>query len=159
MRRPIHTLALAFAFAALCASALAAGAATPSALTVALRESRRVVLRGVASTIVVGDPNVADVTLTDTHSIILIGRGYGTTQLMVTDAAGRTLLDSQVSVVAPDAGRVTFYRGLSASDYACGGGRCRPAGRGEAAGGGDSAASPGGGQANAPTVQPASPTP
>jgi hypothetical protein len=160
MRRPIHTLAL--ALAALCSSASASAAAAPGGLTVALHESRRIPLAGVASTVVVGDPNVADVAMSDTHSLILIGRGYGVTQLLVTDKAGHTLLQGQVSVVSPDVGRVTVYRGLAYSEFTCAGGRCHQIGAavsvaGAPGGGGSDASAP----APAPLgpVQPVSPSP
>jgi Flp pilus assembly secretin CpaC len=120
MRRPIQTLVL--AAVALCASAAAAAAA--GSMTVELNESRRITLPGPAANVIVGNTNVADVAMVDAHSVIVLGRGYGSTQLLITDHAGHTLLDSDVSVVSPDTGRVTLYRGAAASEYACAGRRC-----------------------------------
>lgn len=124
MRRLGFTLALAAAALA----AMAGAAAAASSLTIGLHDSRRVPVPGSIANVVVGDPNVADVVLTDAHSVILMGRGYGSTQLIITDHAGRTLLDSQVTVAAPDIGRVSVYRGgqngATTSEYGCIGGRC-----------------------------------
>lgn len=131
MRRPIKILAL----ACLVLGAAASAAAAAGNLTVELNGSRRVVLPGIAANVVVGDPQVADVTLTDAHSIILTGKGYGATQLIVTDHGGRTLLDGLVTVVSPNDGRVTVYRGVSATEMACGGMRCHAAVHGGGDGG------------------------
>jgi hypothetical protein len=120
MRRPIKTLVL----AALALGLSAAAAAAAGHMTIRLNENRRLVLHGSASTVVVGDPTVADVAMSDAHSVIVLGKGYGTTQLVVTDHAGHTLLAEDITVVEPDSGRVTFYRGVKESDYACDGGRC-----------------------------------
>jgi Flp pilus assembly secretin CpaC len=124
MRRPIQTLFV--AALALCASAGAALASRPGAMTVDLNESRRVTLAGAAATVVVGDPSVADVAMVDAHSVIVIGRGYGSTQLIVTDRKGHTLLASQVTVVSPNNGRVTLTRGLESTEFNCAGARCHP---------------------------------
>jgi Flp pilus assembly secretin CpaC len=129
MRRPIQTLVLACAvLGAGAAMAAAPAPGAPGAVSVALHESRRIMLPGVAATVTVGDPSVADVAVPDTHSLILIGRGFGVTELMVTDKAGRILLHDEVSVVSANDGRVTLYRGLAASEFACAGGRCQPIG-------------------------------
>lgn len=138
MRRPINSLCLA-AFA-LCMSAGAALAATGGGMTVALNESRRVALAGVVANVVVGDPSVADVAMADTHSVIVIGRGYGSTQLVVTAKGGRTLLATEVSVVSSNTGRVTLTRGLDATDFSCTGGRCHPTGPVRPSSGGSSGA-------------------
>ncbi len=114
MRRSIWTLTLAFA------TLLSAGQALAATITtVDLNQSRRVMLHGAAANVFVADPAVADVTMIDSHSVIVLGKGYGVTQVLVTDHAGHTLLDSVVAVVGSDAGRVTVYRGEAAQDYHC----------------------------------------
>jgi hypothetical protein len=149
MRRSIQTLILSLA-------ALGFMAVAANAMTVHVNESRRVALRGVAANIVVGDTSVADVALTDAHSVIVMGKGYGSTQLLVTDARGRTLLAGEVTVTAPDNGRVTLYRGLSSSEFACDGGRCHSINDGKAGsgGGGGFRSAPAGSSNNAPTIAP-----
>jgi hypothetical protein len=95
-----------------------------SGLTVEVNQSRRVVLGGAIANVIVGDPTVADVVMVDAHSVIVVGKGFGVTQVMVIDRAGHALLDSRVTVVAPNAGRVTVYRGAAGTDYSCAG-RCQ----------------------------------
>jgi Flp pilus assembly secretin CpaC len=107
---------LAVALAALSATA---AMAADGAMTVQLKESHRIVLSGPAANIVIGDPSVADVAMLDNHSVIVMGKGYGSTDILVLDRAGHTLLDSEVTVVAPNAGRVTVYRGASPTEFSC----------------------------------------
>jgi hypothetical protein len=118
MRRSIWMLSVAFA------TLLSAGVASAAGpLTVDLNGARRVPLRGAAANIFVADPAVADVTMIDNHSLIVLGKGYGVTTILVTDHAGHTLYDGAVAVLGSEAGRVTVYRGAVAQDYHCSG-RC-----------------------------------
>jgi hypothetical protein len=130
MRRSIWMLSMAFATLLDAGSAFAA-----SITTVDLNESRRVMLHGTAANIFVGDPAVADVAMIDTHSVIVLGKGFGVTQVLVTDHAGHTLLDSVVAVVGSDAGRVTVFRGEAVQDYHCSS-RCETMNGGGGGGGG-----------------------
>ena len=106
------------------AAATAGTAAVGGGLTVEVNQSRRVVLGGAISNVIVGDPSVADVVMVDAHSVIVVGKGYGATQVMVIDRSGQPLLDARVTVVAPNEGRVTVYRGAVGTDYSCAG-RCQ----------------------------------
>jgi hypothetical protein len=105
---------------AIAGSAVARG----SGMTVEVNQSHRVVLRGAVANVIVGDPAVADVVMIDAHSVIVVGKGYGSTQVMVIDPAGHALLDTRVTVTARNDGRVTVYRGAASTDYSCAG-RCQ----------------------------------
>ena len=104
---------------ALVALSATAAMAADGAMTVQLKESHRIVLSGPAANIVIGDPSVADVAMLDNRSVIVMGKGYGSTDILVLDRAGHTLLDSEVTVVAPNNGRVTVYRGASPTEFSC----------------------------------------
>jgi Pilus formation protein N terminal region len=78
-----------------------------------------VMLHGVVANVFVADPAVADVNMIDNHSVIVLGKGYGVTSILVTDQAGHTLYDGVVAVLGSEAGRVTVYRGGAAQDYHC----------------------------------------
>jgi hypothetical protein len=113
MRRPVWMLTLALT------TLLVAGQALAGGFSIELNQSRRVALHGTAANVFVADPAVADVTMIDSHSVIVLAKGYGVTQVLVTDHAGHVLMDSHVAVVGSDAGRVTVYRGETAMDYHC----------------------------------------
>jgi hypothetical protein len=121
MRRAGRTAILAILFASGAATAMAETGST----TVHINQSRRILLHGAAASVIVSDPAVADVTMIDAHSVILQGKGYGQTDVLVIDRAGRTLLDDRVLVTAPDSGMVTLHRGVNATDYTCAA-RCQP---------------------------------
>lgn len=122
MRRMIQGLLL--TALVLGAGAGAVASAQAGGISVGLNDVRRVPLRGSAATVMIGDSKIADVSMTDAHSLIITGRSYGTTGLLVTDNHGRTLLSGQVMVSEPDEGHVTVFRGVSTVHYACGG-RCQ----------------------------------
>ena len=121
---------------ALAALSATAAVAAGGGLTVALKHSRRIMLSAPAANVVVGDPAIADVAMVDSRSVVVIGKGYGSTDVLVLDHAGHTLLDARVKVVAPD-DQVTIHRGLALSDLSCDP-HCHPAtgGATDAAGGG-----------------------
>lgn len=119
MRRMIQGLLLTALVLGMGAGAVASAHA--GGISVGLNEVRRVPLRGSAATVMIGDTKIADVSMSDAHSLIITGRGFGTTGLLVTDDRGRTLLSGEVMVSAPDEGRVTVFHGVDTVQYACGG--------------------------------------
>ena len=108
-----------FALAALASAALAGPAAAIS-MTVPLDQSTRLNIAGSAYSVLVGNPAVADVTVVDSHTLYISGRGYGSTDIIVLDRDGRTLYSGDLVVGAADTGRVSVYRGASGrTDMAC----------------------------------------
>lgn len=103
--------------------AAAATAAQAQSLTVNLDQSTRLALSAPARDVVVSNPTVVDVAMLTPTSLVVLGKGYGITNLMVVDSAGRTILNREVVVGSSDANRVSFYRGPNVTNYACAG-RC-----------------------------------
>lgn len=110
----IRALSLAAALTLLTAAPLAA-----ETLTVAIDHSTRLSVAGSAASVVVGNPQVADVTVVDSHTVFVSGRGYGETDVVVLDGAGRTLYSGEVLVGGGNGGRVSIYRGSERTDMAC----------------------------------------
>lgn len=119
----MRRLSLAFAaFFSLCAAAAAHGAApTPAARTmsVAAGQAVTVALNGAAREIVVGDPQIADVSVVNDRTLVILGKRVGVTSLFAFDAQGRSLAGGQVLVTDVAADAVTVQRGATASSYAC----------------------------------------
>lgn len=88
-------------------------------LNVDIDQSARVQLRGQAGSVIVGNPNIADVTVVDASTLFIVGKGYGVTEIVVVDPVGRTVYQSQVVVSAGDTGRVRLWRGAEATEMAC----------------------------------------
>ena len=99
--------------------ALSTGPALADALTVPIDHSTRISVPGSAASVVVGNPQVADVTVVDSHTVFVSGRGYGETDIVVLDGAGRTVYSNEVMVGSPNNGRVSIYRGAARTDMAC----------------------------------------
>ncbi len=126
------------ALAVVCAFAPSARAET---VVVALDHSARLHVAGSAQSVVVGNPAVADVTVVDSHTIYVSGRGYGVTDVVVLDSNGHSLFAGEVQVTTPNTGRVTVWRGSDRTDMACAP-SCQASIRSAAAkGGGDASAS------------------
>lgn len=116
MARSMRTLFLGLALA------LTTGAAATAAvgnLTVSVNDNQRISLAGSAANVIVANPNVADVTMISSHSLLVIGHLAGRTHVMALDARGGVLLDAYVTVAPPDLGQVTVYRGPDSTYYAC----------------------------------------
>lgn len=98
-------------------------------MNVGVDQSERVQLRGAASSVIVGNPQIADVTVVDANTLFVIGKGYGVTEVVAVDALGRTLFQSQVVVsAAGGGGAVRVWRGAQVTEMACGQ-SCSPASR------------------------------
>jgi hypothetical protein len=73
-----------------------------------------------AATIVIGNPMIADATLQGGNILVLTGKGYGSTNLLVLDRGGRVILDRTVEVETPkSADLVVVYRGTKRESYSC----------------------------------------
>jgi hypothetical protein len=77
------------------------------------------------STLVVGNPLIADVTLNPGGVVIVTGKGYGVTNFMALDRGGAVLTEKQLEVKGPGGNVVTVYKGVNRESYNCAP-RCEP---------------------------------
>ena len=101
------------------ALALAPAAALAASLAVPLDQSALVTLSAPAHNIVLGNPSIADVSVSDGRHLVVTGKGKGVTNLIVTDAGGRTIFDRQIVVGAGSGDRVLLINGASLVRYSC----------------------------------------
>ena len=128
MTRTVRLVA-ALASAAVLA-APAAVTAQSASLNVEIDQATRVQLRAPAGSVIVGNPQIADVTVVDSNTLYITGKGYGVTEVVAVDAIGRTVFQSQVIVSeGAGSGRVRVWRGAQATEMACGA-SCSPSVRG-----------------------------
>lgn len=128
MTRTVRLVA-ALASAAVLA-APAAVTAQSASLNVEIDQATRVQLRAPAGSVIVGNPQIADVTVVDSNTLYITGKGYGVTEVVAVDAIGRTVFQSQVVVSeGAGSGRVRVWRGAQATEMACGA-SCSPSVRG-----------------------------
>ncbi len=96
----------------------AAGAASAAELSVGIDQSRMVRLTAPISTISVGNPAIADVSL-ENGIMFVLGKTFGQTNVLALDSKGDTVLDLEVSVTKSDSGSLTVYRGTRQVSYNC----------------------------------------
>ncbi|MDR6624027.1 pilus assembly protein N-terminal domain-containing protein [Caulobacter segnis] len=114
---------LSFIFAALLIAwnVDAAAQSRPFALPLTKGQAISLPLGAAARDVVVGDPEVADVSILSDRAVIVLGKNPGVTSLLIFGADGRPLTERQVVVSdGGAAGSVTVYRGAATSTYACG---------------------------------------
>jgi Flp pilus assembly secretin CpaC len=97
-----------------------AAVAQTNALNVEIDRSARVQLSGPASSVIVGNPAIADVTVVDANTLFIVGKGYGVTEVVAVDGLGRTLFQREIVVTGGSTGTVRVWRGAQATDMACG---------------------------------------
>lgn len=88
-------------------------------LTVSRNGMLRVSLPASASSVIVANPDIADVNVVDSHTVYVIGRGYGSSAVTVLDRGGRPIFEGQVMVTAGQHDSVTMYKGSKASVMVC----------------------------------------
>jgi hypothetical protein len=71
------------------------------------------------STIVIGNPLIADVSLQAGGLMVLTGKGYGVTNLIALDREGAVLSEFLIQVQAAADGVVVVYRGDARESYSC----------------------------------------
>ncbi|SDR17696.1 pilus assembly protein N-terminal domain-containing protein [Pseudovibrio sp. Tun.PSC04-5.I4] len=72
-----------------------------------------------AETIILGNPSIADVTIHDRVTIVITGKSYGTTNLIVLNADSEPVVEEQITVTAATAGYVAVQRNSSRFTYSC----------------------------------------
>jgi hypothetical protein len=93
--------------------------AAAAGMEVPMSETRPLNLAGSASDVLIGDAAIADVTVVDHHHLLVHGKAFGRTNLVVMDAAGRTVFSGAIIVGASDEDRVSVFRGAMQSEYSC----------------------------------------
>jgi len=72
-----------------------------------------------AATVIIGNPGVADVTIQDPQTLVLTGKSYGQTNVIVLDSRGEPVADTVVEVVQASADTLTVYQGQSRTSLSC----------------------------------------
>ena len=88
--------------------------------SVELNKTEVVYLPSNAGAVVIGNPDIADVSIHSANTIFVVGRGYGETNLVVLNSAGHKIMDADIQVVnnLPAHG-VRLYNGKERETYSC----------------------------------------
>jgi Pilus formation protein N terminal region len=103
-----------------CALFAAAALAQADTVSVNLDQARLLKLPGRVSTIVIGNPLIADATLQSGGILVVTGKGYGSTNLLALDRDGRIVMSKTVQVLGPASeDLVVVYKGVARESYSC----------------------------------------
>jgi len=111
--------ATALLLAATLAAPMPALAQDGAPISVNVNMARILRISAPAATVIVGNPGIADVTIQDPQTLILTGKSYGQTNLIVLDSRGEPVADTLVEVVQMSAGIMTVYQGQSRTTLSC----------------------------------------
>lgn len=114
--------ALAVAFIAAIAAwspAAADRSPSPDRLVVVLDEAQVMALPDRVATLIIGNPLIADVSIQAGNILVVTGKGYGVTNMLMLDRAGSVLLRKTIQVEGPRDSVVVVYRGVERESYSC----------------------------------------
>ena len=96
-----------------------AALAESAPVSVKVNMARILRINAPAATVIVGNPGIADVAIQDPQTLVLTGKSYGQTNLIVLDAQGNPIADTMLEVVQEQAGLVTVYLADKRTSLAC----------------------------------------
>ena len=88
-------------------------------IEVVMNQAKIVKLSRPADTIVIGNPLIADASVQDSTTVVLTGKGFGVTNLVVLDDTGAPIVDEQVTVSRSTASSVRIYRRANVQTLSC----------------------------------------
>jgi len=88
-------------------------------LRVFMNHARVLKLDRPVSKVIVGNASVADATVADPTTIVLTGRSFGTTNLVLLDAQGNAIADERVLVSIDEGNTVRVFRQTERSILSC----------------------------------------
>ena len=96
-----------------------AAAAEGAPISVKVNMARILRINAPAATVIIGNPGVADVTIQDPQTLVLTGKSYGQTNMIVLDSLGEPIADTIIEVVQAQADLVTVYMGSARTTLVC----------------------------------------
>ncbi|RDE10012.1 pilus assembly protein N-terminal domain-containing protein [Pelagibacterium lacus] len=98
---------------------VAAQSAADALVTVNVNMARVLRINAPAATVIIGNPGVADVTIQDPQTLVLTGKSYGRTNMIILDANGDPIADTVVEVAQLASDTVTVFMGSARTSIAC----------------------------------------
>lgn len=111
-----RTAVLLTVLAAMPASALSAD---DEMLRVSMNHARVLKLDRPVSKVIIGNSKVADATVADARTIVLTGRSFGTTNLVLLDTQGNAIVDQRVIVSIDEGNTVRVFRQTARTVLSC----------------------------------------
>lgn len=113
--------------AAFLAAVPAYAASKGDSVALALDEVHTLTFRTPVSTVFVGNPTIADVTMIDAKHAFVQGKGYGRTNVVALNRDNVVVFNTDITVTGSEgSGTVILNRGAQRVTLNCAGGRCEP---------------------------------
>jgi SpoU rRNA methylase family enzyme len=106
-------------------AALSGGIASAADIGLPMDEVRTISFKTPVKTVFVGNPLIADVTVIDPKRIFLLGKNFGTTNLVALNEDGDQIANDRITVFGREGSVVTLQRGTAQTTLACPAGRCQ----------------------------------
>ncbi|MGX5667564.1 pilus assembly protein N-terminal domain-containing protein [Rhizobium daejeonense] len=88
-------------------------------LRVYMNNARVLKLDRPVSKVIVGNSDVADATVADAKTIVLTGRAFGSTNLVLLDADGNAIVDERILVSIDEGNTVRVFKATSRTVLSC----------------------------------------
>ncbi|KXF79552.1 hypothetical protein ATN84_04645 [Paramesorhizobium deserti] len=96
-----------------------AGASADEGIKLVTNQARVLRLARPADTVVVGNPEIADAVVQDARTVVLTGKGFGVTNIVIIDADGSAIVDDQIVVGRDDTKTTRVYRRADVQMLSC----------------------------------------
>jgi Flp pilus assembly secretin CpaC len=104
---------------ALAAIVVAEDARVSEMVTVNLDQAAVVKMPERVTTLIIGNPLIADVSLQAGGIMVVTGKGFGVTNVLALDRSGSILMEKAVQVRGPRDDVLVVHRGLQQESYSC----------------------------------------
>jgi hypothetical protein len=107
-------------FGVLAAVLPGAAFAQADSVSIHLDQAKLIKIPDRTTTIIIGNPLIADAALQSGGLLVVTGKGYGATNLLALDRDGRVVMSKTVEVVGPvHSALVVVYRGVARETWSC----------------------------------------
>lgn len=115
----VATLALTVATSAWVGNASASESGVNDPVVVVVDRAKVFRVSRPAATVIIGNPSIADATVQDDVTIVLTGKSFGVTNLIILDNDGEPIIDETIVVRGHEQNTVRIYRRSHKETMAC----------------------------------------
>lgn len=117
--RIFNHIALGTAITLLSSSTLVNMAHSSELLRVFMNHARILKFEQPVSSVIVGNSEVADITVSDPTTVVLTGKSYGSTNLVILNDQGEAIVDKRIVVSVDEENSVRIFRQIDRTVLSC----------------------------------------
>lgn len=117
--RIVKHIALGTALTLLSSSTLVNMAHSSELLRVFMNHARILKFEQPVSSVIVGNSEVADITVSDPTTVVLTGKSYGSTNLVILNDEGEAVVDKRIVVSVDEENSVRIFRQIDRTVLSC----------------------------------------